>query len=495
MTQTQTQNEFIAQPASKESVLIRALFDGVSWSGKTYSALLLATGLCPAGKKIGFIDTESRASRDYADKFNFIVMDLNPPYTPQRYEEAIRALFAQYSDIGVLVVDSISHEWDGIGGTIESKDLYDRSLESQGKKVNTFATWGAFTAAHNRFFQFINTVPCHLIATCRAKTTYEIIKGRPTKLGLGLKQRDGIEFEFNIELAFDLDSHTIQVMKDRYGLFRDGELVTIEHGQRLIASFSQNEQPVSQPQPTQPAQTPAQPQPQPEPTAQKSKRSTPKLWVRYVSEIPGLPVKSHPDNLKQKYPEWYEHWLAWSAEADAPTTEPTQSPQLSETDPNSDFIAYRQIPAHKGCPDVSTPEELQAKYPDWYNHYTSWIKSQPEPASQPEPEPEPTAQTEAEKSHKESRAYFRMTFQEGIPDANIRKRLITKYFAINKISGAINKLSNEQYGNLVDWCIRKFGEETQAAELAERKRNPTVLKPVLKQPDKTKDVGDVSEKK
>ena len=65
---------------------------GAKGSGKTYSALRVATGLAKeCGSRIAFLDTENGRARYYADEFDFDYMQLEDPFTPEKYMEAIDA--------------------------------------------------------------------------------------------------------------------------------------------------------------------------------------------------------------------------------------------------------------------------------------------------------------------------------------------------------------------------------------------------------------------
>lgn len=99
---------------------LRLALSGVSGSGKTYSALLLAKGL---GGRIAVVDTERGSASLYADMPgipDFDVLDLEAPFSPERYVEAIRA--AESAGYDVLIIDSMSHEWTGKGGCLELAD-------------------------------------------------------------------------------------------------------------------------------------------------------------------------------------------------------------------------------------------------------------------------------------------------------------------------------------------------------------------------------------
>lgn len=107
---------------------------GASGSGKTMSALRLATGLAQ-GEPIYGIDTEARRMLHYAarpgdmraadellreGKFRFKHYDMKPPFTPESFAGAIDK--AVRSGAKVIIVDSMSDEYEGVGGLQEMHD-------------------------------------------------------------------------------------------------------------------------------------------------------------------------------------------------------------------------------------------------------------------------------------------------------------------------------------------------------------------------------------
>lgn len=101
-----------------------------SGCGKTYSALLLARGMAGKDGKIVMIDSESGRGSLYADVLagGYDVIDLGEPFSPQRYIAAISAVESSGAKIGII--DSISHEWEGIGGVL---DMASQNEERSGK--------------------------------------------------------------------------------------------------------------------------------------------------------------------------------------------------------------------------------------------------------------------------------------------------------------------------------------------------------------------------
>src|SRR5208282_5188849 len=108
---------FSFKPAVRENVGLLIGMIGGTGSGKTYSAMRVASGIGPAGKPFAVIDTEAGRAKHYADTFRFDHGDLAPPFTPARYVEAIEA--ADAAGYPVIVVDSMSHEWAGDGGVLD----------------------------------------------------------------------------------------------------------------------------------------------------------------------------------------------------------------------------------------------------------------------------------------------------------------------------------------------------------------------------------------
>jgi len=76
--------------SKKQNVKLRLGLSGPSGFGKTYSALLLAYGMTKDWSKIAVIDSEQGSSSLYSDLGNFNVLELNEPYSPERYIEAIK---------------------------------------------------------------------------------------------------------------------------------------------------------------------------------------------------------------------------------------------------------------------------------------------------------------------------------------------------------------------------------------------------------------------
>jgi hypothetical protein len=200
----------ILRKATRKKAKIRLGLSAVSGAGKTYSAILIAKGLCGDLSKVAVIDTENGSADLYAHLGDFNVLPLTAPFTPERYIEAIRS--CEKAGMEVIIVDSISHEWDGKGGCLEI-------VESLGGK---YQDWARVTPRHQAFLDAILHSPSHIITTVRRKQDYEMIKeGNKVKIekgGLREITREGFEYELTINLEMDT-SHHASASKDRTNLF------------------------------------------------------------------------------------------------------------------------------------------------------------------------------------------------------------------------------------------------------------------------------------
>jgi hypothetical protein len=216
--------------AERKKAKLRLALCGPSGSGKTYSALLIAQGL---GGNIAFIDSERSSGSLYSHLCEYDVADLEPPYTPQKYINALLA--AEKAGYSVVIIDSLTHPWAGQGGLLEEVD-------KRKGKGNDFTAWREITPQHNALVDAILQSKCHVIATMRSKTAYDMVKDertgkvKPVKVGLAPVQRDGMEYEFTAVLDLDVERHFATSSKDRTGLF-DGKVFVpnVETGQDLLA--------------------------------------------------------------------------------------------------------------------------------------------------------------------------------------------------------------------------------------------------------------------
>jgi hypothetical protein len=231
--------------ARRSATKLRLLLTGPSGSGKTWGALKTSKGI---GGKTVVIDTEEGSSDLYDHLHDFDVIDLRPPFSPERYIEAIKA--AEEAGYEIIIVDSVTHCWSGSGGCLEI-------LEDVAKSQFRGNTWSAFSVVTPRWRAFVDKLlrsPAHIICCGRSKTETAQVddhgKKKVAKLGMKLEARDGLEFEFTCVLDLIHDGHYATVSKDRTGLFAgDPKPITEDTGRRL-AEWLAGGHAVEPPQPT-----------------------------------------------------------------------------------------------------------------------------------------------------------------------------------------------------------------------------------------------------
>lgn len=235
--------------AKRSATKLRLLLTGPSGSGKTWGALQIAKGL---GGRTMVIDTEEGSSDLYEHLHDFDVIDLRPPFTPERYIEAITA--AEEAGYEVIIVDSVTHCWSGSGGCLEL-------LEDVAKAQFRGNTWSAFSVITPRWRAFVDKLlrsPAHVICSGRSKTETAQVddhgKKKVAKLGMKLEARDGLEFEFTTVLDVIHDGHFATVSKDRTGVFAgDPKPITVDTGRKLAEWLAGGHEPEAMPLKTSPA--------------------------------------------------------------------------------------------------------------------------------------------------------------------------------------------------------------------------------------------------
>jgi hypothetical protein len=211
--------------SERKQAKIKLALQGVSGSGKTYSALLLAYGITNDWSKIALIDSEQGSGDLYAHLGQYNVITLQAPYTPEVYIEAIE--ICEEAGMELIILDSISPAWE---------TLLDYHAGLQG---NSFTNWSKVTPRQNAFIQKILNTNAHIISTLRCKQDYVLNQKDnrfvPEKVGLKSIQRDGVDYEFTI--VFDIDiKHNATVSKDRTEIFskKPGFVITSETGKKIL---------------------------------------------------------------------------------------------------------------------------------------------------------------------------------------------------------------------------------------------------------------------
>lgn len=254
---------FEFKPAKRENVGLLISLAGASGSGKTYSALQLASGLSPSGK-IAFIDTEARRGLHYASEFNFMHADMKPPFRPERFLEAIRAAEKQGAE--VVIIDSMSHEYDGEGGIMDWAAEIEEGTPKPGitnprdpkdgdgwkdwavKPVKTPGNWKEPKMSHKEMMNGLLQCRAHIIFCLRADEKISITQpskenGYKTQI-VPLGWTPIAEKRFIFEMTLSLTLRPDNIGKPDYSLphkvqdqhrpyLPEGKFITRETGKKL----------------------------------------------------------------------------------------------------------------------------------------------------------------------------------------------------------------------------------------------------------------------
>ena len=237
--------------AKRERAKLKICLTGASGGGKTLSSLYLAYGMTGDWGKIAVIDSERGRALMYANRSDlgtgeFLHCDLEPPYTVDRYIEAMREAEELVGEDGVIIIDSGSHAWKGTGGVLDAKE---QIAQQRGK--TDFSAWNDAGKIQNKFIDTIMDLNCDTIVTLRSKVAYtqevdpETGKSRVRKLGLEPEQKADFEYEMTLVMDVDKDTHNCSVIKDNTFLDAEGFYgrVTPELGRKLRAWMAEGIEP------------------------------------------------------------------------------------------------------------------------------------------------------------------------------------------------------------------------------------------------------------
>ncbi|WP_371053681.1 ATP-binding protein [Rhodococcus gordoniae] len=195
-------------PATKEAAKARIALVGPSGAGKTYTGLAMATAL---SDRVAVIDTERGSASKYVGLNGWAFDTVQPDtYSPRSLVELLGV--AAGASYGVVLIDSLSHYWEGAEGMLEQVD--------RKSGANKFTSgWKEMRPEERKMIDAIIAYPGHVIVTLRTKTEYVIVenekgKKEPQKVGLKPIQRDGIEYEFDLIGELDVQN-TMRVTKSR----------------------------------------------------------------------------------------------------------------------------------------------------------------------------------------------------------------------------------------------------------------------------------------
>lgn len=178
--------------------LLVGLF-GPSGSGKTFSALRLAKGVQEvAGGDIFVVDTESRRALHYADRFKFRHVEFGAPFSSADYLSALE--YCVKKGAKTIVVDSMSHEHEGVGGYLMTQEAELDRIAGQDearRKKATYSAWILPAKERRRFINGVLGLNANFIFCFRAKDKLKI-KGGGAPEELGYMPIAGEEFLFEM---------------------------------------------------------------------------------------------------------------------------------------------------------------------------------------------------------------------------------------------------------------------------------------------------------
>lgn len=226
-------------PVTREMAKLVIGLAGQSGDGKTRSALELAYGLADfTPSKIGVLDTENRRASLFCDLYKgrqdlkgdhrFLIGEMVPPFSPKRYIDSMRQ-FAE-KGVDVLVIDSISHEFEGEGGI---EEIANKAVE-EGKKM---ADWNKAKREHKRFMNTLLFLPMHVIACVRAREKTDFRNpAKPVSMGIQPITEKNVMFEMTMSFLLSDKGRKRETLKlpDEYApLVGVDGYITAQHGKNL----------------------------------------------------------------------------------------------------------------------------------------------------------------------------------------------------------------------------------------------------------------------
>jgi len=195
--------------ATPIGIRARISLEGMSGSGKTTTALKIAQGLIRGtDKRIAVICTERGRARLEVGWADFDIDELDGDrLAPEVFTKSILESYGH----GVLIVDSMSAEWNEVMQIKDAQPSADR-----------FKGWAKINPRHEAVISAILRHPGHTISCFRSKMKHEVDEAAKTvkKLGVEPIARPGSEYDY--DLAFSIDhSHTLTMSKPARGLYSE----------------------------------------------------------------------------------------------------------------------------------------------------------------------------------------------------------------------------------------------------------------------------------
>lgn len=223
---------FEVKKAKRQRRPLKINLEGVSGSGKTFTALRLAFAMRRAGigKRIVVADSENESAGLYAavridgEVWEYETCPIpRDRQNPAGYTEAYEYLVGQGYDI--VIGDSLTHAWYG------AQEIVDRYASAN--KNDKFGGWAKVTPAQRQMLATLTDGRAHFVGTMRVKSDYQNVVNERTgreqmkKVGTKTDQREGSEFEFDCVARLDRGDlptdHVIHIEKIRGCTAMDGK--------------------------------------------------------------------------------------------------------------------------------------------------------------------------------------------------------------------------------------------------------------------------------
>jgi DNA polymerase III delta prime subunit len=221
----------LIRDAQRPKLSARAMFQGPQGSGKTWTMLnvarLLATQDGAEGRVLG-IDTERESMLTYADVFSFLHLPWRPPYSPDELTGTLAELARDYGPDDVVVIDSASHFWQGVGGIL---DIANGRVQGG---------WDKARPMQNALVEQLLAMPCHVLLGARMKNSVLVSDGGKTieNVGLTIIQDDTLGYELNVVVQMDMQ-HNATVMKSRTPAVPVGRVYPGGYEQKLAQDYAE----------------------------------------------------------------------------------------------------------------------------------------------------------------------------------------------------------------------------------------------------------------
>jgi hypothetical protein len=270
MPDTPQHMTFNFKPAKREGVGLFIGLAGGTGSGKTYSALALATGIAGPNGKIAAGDTEGHRMSHYDKRFKFDVVDLTAPFRPEKFESLAKD--AEAKGYKVLIIDSFSHEHAGDGGVLEWHDeeieaavLRAHQYAREGETVNDDAIrnahnmrgWIKPKGAHKAMINSFLQRRIAIIFCMRAEEKIKVLpNGKPQPMGWMPICDKNFGYELTCQITLSNERPGVvdyklprKIIEDHLPYFPDGKLITAEAGAKLAAWARGDDEPKAEPPP------------------------------------------------------------------------------------------------------------------------------------------------------------------------------------------------------------------------------------------------------